>query len=501
MSKEASNDSTFRPALQLMSGRAAAFAVTFFIPVLLAHIFTPAEFGTYKQLFVIVYTLYGIGQIGMAESLFYFLPTFPREAGKFVTNSVIMLALTGLACLAGLTFFGHRVAHALAPDNQELPSYIWAAGAYLFLMLTACALEIVMISRKRYRWATATYACSDLVRGACFLLPAFLTRNLTWLMVGGLTFCALRVATLIVYVRKEFKGELGFDAQRLKQQFMYTVPFASSVLIEVIQANYHQFAVSSHFDTTMFAIYSIGCLQIPLVDFMASPASNVMMVRMGEQIRDGRQNNLLSIWHDTSRKLALVFFPLVALLIVNAFRIITLLFPPMYAASVPIFMVWSLTILFSVLQTDGVLRVFAKTRFLFLMNVTRLIAIVSLMNWFLNRFSLIGAVLVTLAGVCIAKTMALVRIKTLLHVPISHLMPWLSLGGIGIVAMLAAIPSGLISQHLRLPSIYVLPISGMIYVSVYAALLLFLGLLNEGEKRAITDVIARFTGLRARRAE
>src|SRR6185436_9546378 len=109
MMSEQSN-STFRPALLLMSGRTAAFAVTFLIPVFLSRIFSPAEFGTYKQIFLIVYTLFGVGQIGMAESLFYFLPTFPKDAGRFVTNAIFMLVMTGIACLGLLLVMENRIA-------------------------------------------------------------------------------------------------------------------------------------------------------------------------------------------------------------------------------------------------------------------------------------------------------------------------------------------------------------------------------------------------------
>src|SRR5262249_6696007 len=149
------------------SGRAAAFAVTFFIPVVLSRIFTQTEFGTYKQVFLIVYSLYGIGQIGMAECLYYFLPVRPQQAGRFVANSVVMLGVTGLTCFAVLCLAGNR----LPVSNPGIQPYMWIAGAYLFLMLTACALEIVVVARKRFRWATLTYAGSDLARG--ILLIAF----------------------------------------------------------------------------------------------------------------------------------------------------------------------------------------------------------------------------------------------------------------------------------------------------------------------------------------
>src|SRR5207244_3702086 len=118
-------------------------------------------------------------------------------------------------------------------------------------------------------------------------------------------------------------------------------------------------------------------------------------------------------------------------------------------------MLWSLTVISSIFQTDGVLRVFAETRFLVVMNIARLATIITLMRWAIHRFNLLGPVLVTLAGIVVAKGVALARIKTVLEIPVSRLMPWLNLGGICILAMLAAIPSALISTYLTFPSIYV----------------------------------------------
>src|SRR5215471_3582075 len=431
------NDSTFRPALQLMSGRATAFAVTFLIPVVLSRIFTKTEFGTYKQIFLIVYSLYGVGQVGMAECLYYFLPSFPKAAGRYVTNSLVILGMTGLACFAVLFFAGERIGHWL--NNPTLTRYAWIAGAYMVFMLLGAALEIVMVARKRFRWATVTYAASDMLRGILMLTFALATRRLGWVLFGGLLFLAIRVGAFCWYLRSEFPGDLRFDTQLLKQQFMYTVPFSFAVLIDIIQQNYHQYAVSYYFDAATFAIYSVGCLQIPLTDFLASPASNVMMVRMGEEIREGRRNHLLPIWHDTSRKLALVFIPTAALLIVNARHIITFLFTDQYLASVPIFMLWSLTVISSIFQTDGVLRVFAETRFLVVMNLTRLATIAALMTWAIHKFYLLGPVLVTLTGIMVARAVALAKIKSMLKIRVSQLMPWLNIGGICILAMLAAI--------------------------------------------------------------
>ena len=152
--------------------------------------------------------------------------------------------------------------------------------------------------------------------------------------------------------------------------------------------------MSAHFGAVVFAIYSVGCLQLPFVDFVAGPACNVMMVRMGEEIREGRNRSVLAIWHDTTRKLALIFMPLFVLLVISARESILLLFTDRYAAAIPIFMISAAVVLVAVFQTDGVLRVYAQMRFILFLNIIRLGVIAGMMLVF-SVFGIKGAVLVT----------------------------------------------------------------------------------------------------------
>jgi O-antigen/teichoic acid export membrane protein len=244
------------------------------------------------------------------------------------------------------------------------------------------------------------------------------------MFAGAIAFCVARVLASLVFLNTEFRGDLHFDKVLLRDQMNYAVPLALSGIILVIQGSYHQYAVSWAFDAATFAIYSVGCLQIPLVDFMATPAANVMMVRMTEKLRDGQSGYLLPIWHDTTHKLALILFPLTGLLISNAHALITFLFTPAYAASVPIFTVWTLSILASAFQTDAVLRVFAQMRFIFVINLVRLALIAGFMGWFPSSFYLTGPVMLTMIGILVAKVMALVRIKRVLNTTFMRLLPW-----------------------------------------------------------------------------
>ena len=478
-----SDDSTFKPAFTLMSGRIAAFAITFLTPVLLVRVFTQSEFGTYKQLLLMTYTLFFIAQCGLAESLFYFLPKNPERSGRYALNAVVMLFISGIVCAAGL--LGNPKAIASWMSNPGLVRYMPVISAYLVLMLMGTVLEITMISRKRYKLAAATYVSSDLLRAFFLVIPALLTGSLMWALMASVLFLFLRVCAIFAYFRWEFDDRLGVDTALLKEQGAYALPFSLAVIVQVIQQNYHQYAVAFHFDAATFAIYSVGCLQIPLVDFMATPASNVMMVRMTEELKERGIRRLLPIWHDTTHKLALLFFPFVGLLVVNAYPLITQLFTSAYAASVPIFMVWCLSILLAAFQTDGVLRVFAEMRFLFTINVARLALVLLTMGWFLSTFKLMGAVLITLVGMLLAKIMAIARIRKVLETSFRELLPWRNLAGILIAAGAAAIPAAILNRELGVPALVLLPLSGIAYMTTYSAIVLTFGLLGEGEIAAI----------------
>src|SRR6266478_8989752 len=103
----------FRSTIVLMSGRIISFFATFFIPVVLVRLFAASEFGTYKQIFLVYGTLFIIAQLGMAESLFYFLPKEPHKAGRYVLNSIVTLLAAGLLFLGILTIESTRLSALL----------------------------------------------------------------------------------------------------------------------------------------------------------------------------------------------------------------------------------------------------------------------------------------------------------------------------------------------------------------------------------------------------
>ncbi len=482
----------FGPVLCLMLGRTLAFAATFFIPVVLARVFDPSRFATYKQLFLIHSTVYLIAQVGMATSLYYFLPRAPHSAGRYVANAVMFLGVTGLLGLGALELARPHL--ALWLNNSELAHYIRWIGLYLFLMMPSAALEIILIARGQYMWASASYLLSDLARAAASILPVLLFHQLDGLLKGLVLVAFVRAVVALCYFKLEFRREFCLDISLLRTQLAYALPFALSVLVEIVQGNLPQYVVAWVSSPATFAIFAVGCLSVPLVDFAASPTSDVMMVRMQESLSAGRAKEVLETWHETTRKLALLFFPLAALVVIAAREIIVLLYTAKYSAAVPIFMVWSMMIPLATLQVDGVLRVFARTRRLLILNLMRLAIIAGLIQWSVAAFSMTGPVLVILLATLAFKTVALLSMRDLLQVRAHGLLPWRNLATVAAAAAAAGGFALAVKVLLTISIFPLLCIVSAVYVAAYALLVWHLNLLSAGERSALADMVRKARG-------
>src|SRR5256886_16383985 len=87
----------------LVLSRFASAALTFGLPLILVRLLDPHSFGTYKQFFLVAQTLVLVGQLGLTQSLYYFLPRGTAQRGAYVVQVVALLA--GIGALLGVALW------------------------------------------------------------------------------------------------------------------------------------------------------------------------------------------------------------------------------------------------------------------------------------------------------------------------------------------------------------------------------------------------------------
>ncbi len=479
-----------KQALTLIFGRGLASSFTFLIPIVLARYLAPAEYGTFKQVFLVYSSLFMVLPFGIIQSLYYFVPKEPERMRTYLVQAFLFLQTSGLVALLLLALFGKTI--ALSLNNPSLAPYLFQMGLFIFLMLSSSYFEALLISSQKIGQAAALGFLSEASKTASMLIPLLLTGRLSDLMWGMNLFAFIRFCFVWVYVFRSYAlSWRDFQWPAFRQQMAYSIPFGLAVILQVTQDKFHQYVVSYSYSASVFAVYSVGMFQLPIVELIYTPMSQLMIVRMAALRQRATREEILSLWFDITKKLAMVFFPIFVFLQLAARELIVLLFTPIYLPSIPLFRIALFSFLTAIFLTEAVLRAYAETHFIlkitFLKLALTLVLIFPLLAW----FGLSGGVLTLTVVLVIAKMIMLCRISSLIPLSVKDLLPWRDLFSIAIFSLLCGIPVLFVKSFEIASPAMVLLISAAMYTLFYLIFLLTSHLITFDEKREIARMVRR----------
>lgn len=418
----------------LFVSRIVAFGFVFAIPLVLARVFSLEEFGQYKQLFLLHETLSIVLAVGLSASLYYFIPQYSSEWRVYVYQALLFLGCLGVVGATGLVVFKSQLASLM--NNSGIEPYLPYLGVYTGISLLTSNLENIMVVFKHSRLVASTIVLSDGLRALLMIGAAIWTHSMMVLVLSALGWMLCRLVMLLLYLRR-----LGVswwvkpESARICEQFRYSIPIGLGGIAETFANNMHQYVVSYLFNPAIFAIYAVGCLQIPVIAIVFMSISEVTLVRLSELQKDGQSEESVRVIGASVAKVCLVLLPLYVWLMVNARNVIVLLFTERFEASVDVFRVFLNVVLLLAFQLDYVPRAFADTQFLFRVQIVRLVVTGIFLAMLVVPLGMLGAALASVLGLVLTKVLIMLRVKVLLNVMLSQLLPWNQLGRISLSAL------------------------------------------------------------------
>lgn len=350
-------------AILLMAANFTAMAISFVLPLILTRIMSQAEFGLYKLSFQILLTALGLLNLQMAVSVFYFMAREPEKKLQVILNLMIFYGLMGaLVVLLFLIWPGgvgliSQSADLLMPQMPLL-------GLAILTWLIATNLESVPIAAGDVRVASALIVAAQFVRSLLMIVAALAFGTLTAILVAAILQATIQIVLMLIYIRRRF-GKLWapFDWRLFKAQVSNSLPFGIGGVVAVLQEDMHNYYVSSHYDAAGFAIYAVGCFQLPLLDVLNNSFSNALNPEVARHQQAGDYKGIYLAWTHVVRSLAFVLIPAFALMFVMREEFITGLFTAQYAPSVSIFAVNLLVILLKISMHYPILRAFDEFKY------------------------------------------------------------------------------------------------------------------------------------------
>jgi O-antigen/teichoic acid export membrane protein len=450
-----------------MLARLASAALTFAVPLVLARVLVPGSYGTFKQGWLISQTIQLVLPLGLTQSLYYFVPREPAARDRYVAQT--LWVMIGLGVLSAALVLGGAPIVVARFDNPELARNLPWVAAFTAFGLAGAPLDVAWNASGRIGAAAVARAATDAGRGAFMVAGAFLTGSVAGVFAGiaAAAFLRAAVCVAVLFRRHGFR----FDAASVRRQAAYAIPFGLAFVLIVPQQQYHQYAVAAAVSAAAFAVYSVGTFQLPLVDILYTPVSELLQIGLAQAEQAGRPARAaLLLFHEAVLQLSFAFVPLTGLLLVAGPDLVVLLFSGRYAAAGPIFRVAVLSVALAALPLDGVMRARAQNRFMLLLSAGKLALTLILVTAGLRLWGELGALGGWVIVEALARGAMLVRTARLFEVPLRNVLPARALLRQLAATAVAAPAAWIALERVPGPAIVRLGACGLAFAAAYLGL-------------------------------
>jgi O-antigen/teichoic acid export membrane protein len=164
-------------------------------------------------------------------------------------------------------------------------------------------------------------------------------------------------------------------------------------LLWTLQTDIHNYFVSHRFSPAEFAVYRLGCFELPLIAMLAESVTSVLIPRMSELQSRNDTREIIRLTARAMQKLAFFYFPIYIFLLITAQTFITTLFTHNYSASVPIFLINISILPLYILISDPIVRAYQELgRLLLTLRIFIIVALVSALYFGIQYFDLRGMI-------------------------------------------------------------------------------------------------------------
>ena len=470
----------------LMSAKTVAFLFNLALPLLLVRRLDQVQFGLYKQLFLVVGTAVNILPLGFAMSAYYFLPRERDRQSETVLNIFLYnLAVGGLAY--GI-FLVWPAALGIIFHQPQLTGYAHLVGLVILLWIVSSPMEIIPIANQEIKWASIVIIGVQLTRTGIYLAAVLVFGSVRALIYAAVVQGILQTAALLLYLHSRFRGFWRrLDTALLRSQLSYALPLGLAGLLFTMETDLHNYFVSNGLGPAMYAIYAIGTVDLPLMSMLQEASNSVLIPRVSILQQANNTREIILLTARAMRKLAAVYLPAYALLLVVAPELISFLFTRRYMASVPVFMINLTMLLFGLLLQDPLFRAYVDQRY-FLIRVRLILCAVLVASlWFATRrFGLVGAISAVVAVNFTERAVTALRFWRILGGRCSDIVLLADVGKLAAAAAAAALVAAELRSLLQgSKPLIVLMACGAGFSVIYVAAILLVGVLRPEEKELI----------------
>lgn len=399
-----------------------------------------------------------------------------------MVENLLLLTLGG-ALLSLFIACGGNQLLASKFDNPGLASVLLLLIPYPLLMLPASAMNACLMARDRTEQVAAFSVGSRVVVFAFMMVPLLFWTTPSAVISGMVLGTAMTTAAaLFLMFRACPTGPWRPTWRGMGAQVAFAVPLGLASLVTVWSSTLDQTIVSLRCPPEVFAVYSVGAIEIPLIGIISGSIASVVIIDYARFYRESRVDEIVRLIHRAMTKSALLLLPIMVFLLCVAPDLMCFLFGAKYRDSSAPFRVFLLLLPMRTITFGTVLQATGKSRDVLISTVLTLAAN-AVLGWLaIDWIGPVGTAMASVVAtylVCVPYLMC--AICSTLRVSARSLFPWTELLKLLAATVIPGIATYALLLVLPGPHILRLAAAGVVYGGLLAAIMLWIGLIRIRE--------------------
>lgn len=376
--------------------------------------FTQEDFGTWRQIILIVSLGTTLISFGMPEGYRYFISfdpdSGPQHAIKLIITTFIIALLLQFFLIAG------GIDLLISTFNNPSLKYIVYTLPAIFVVVTLSrAIRYLMINNHDtvllFKYSLICLIISAIFIALTWFVYIRLTPEELWLWMSCfiiVVYLSLFLPYIFVYFKQKVKIKSRKEWFSILLYLKVGFPIYISTFIGVLTLNIDKTIVSSFTDVTTFAIYAIGAVELPIVGMIGASIAQKIFPQLITFYREGNISAAKRTWLNTTLKATHITYPIILIMMIASKPLFELLFTEKYIEAVPIFQTYLLAGLWRNTQYGSLIIASGKTKWTFYYSILCLAFNITLSLLLFYFFGILGVALGAFFASCF---MALIQLR------------------------------------------------------------------------------------------
>jgi len=327
-----------------------SFVAVFFIGIdfLYSKELSVENFGIWKEVMLVLSMTIPIFSFGIAEGYKYYVAKENRPIEMFANTFIFYSAIAiFLLIFIGLSNYGHFL------------GWINLREYYLISLLLPLAYFVFVLNKTlRYGYINGgKVPLHTKITLICFFVTSIFvwvvyyyynSIKIDYLLIGLLLYIFLYATPILFLI---LKNNLVITFKWLNRDYFIKVlkqgiPLYLATFIGVLTLNMDKIIVRSFESVEVFAIFSVGALEIPVFAMLSAAFSQNIYPKLVQQIARGNKEEAKQLWLKTTKTVSFITYPMIFILMFFAKEIIYFIYSPEYENSVILFQTYLLIGLF-----------------------------------------------------------------------------------------------------------------------------------------------------------